>query len=138
MLGDHHQVAFVTHHAPHGEAARARHVCQVTRLIWPAPAPRQTDVDVDQHLAQAGGGRRVDRLRRVDGDRDPRMVLGSGEGGQASLVEDLVRQEEVVAQAGGSHPEHLAWGGTGERRVSVAPLLEGEGGALVGLDVGPQ
>ena len=42
------------------------------------------------------------------------------------------------AQAGGSHPEHLAWGGAGERRVAVGPLLEGEGGALVGLDVGPQ
>ncbi len=73
-------------------------------------------------------------LGRVDRDGDPRL-----EGRQrleASPVDDLVREKEVVDEPGGGHPDDLAGGGARERRMAVLPLASGERGRLVGLDVG--
>ena len=61
-----------------------------------------------------------------------------GERGEPGSVEHLVRQQQVVAQPGGHHAQHLSGGGARERVVTVGVLRRGQGGALVGLHMRPQ
>ena len=60
---DDHQVALVAHRAAHVQAAAAGEVGEVAGLVGRAAAARQADVDVDQHVGDAGGGGGLDRLR---------------------------------------------------------------------------
>ena len=103
-----------------------------------AAAAGEPDVHVDEHLAQSRRRSRVDGLRRVDGDRDAGPVLRCGERSQPVAVEHLVGQQQIVAQTGRRHAEHLAWRGARERVVTVGVLCGGERRALVRLHVRAQ
>jgi hypothetical protein len=57
---------------------------------------------------------------------------------QAGGVENLVGQQEIVAQPGRRHALHLPDGGAGEPKVTGLVLAAGQLGALVSLDVRAQ
>ena len=57
---------------------------------------------------------------------------------QAVVVDRLVREEEIVGEAGAGQAEQLARRRTGEAEVAAARLLPRERGALVRLHVRPQ
>ena len=63
-----------------------------------------------------GGG--VDRRFAVDGDGDAGVLAERGEGGEAARVDDLVGDEDVVAQPGGRQADGLSGRGAGERGVT--------------------
>ena len=67
----------------------------------------------------------------------PAVVAERGEHLQPAWIDDLVGDEEVVAEAGRGHADRLPWGGAREPAVAGRQLPGGERGALVGLDVGP-
>ena len=124
------------------EASPACQLGQPAGVGGSAPATGQADVDIDHDLADPGRGGGVDRALAVDGDDHPHLVGGGGDRGghrlEASRVEHLVGQQQVAAQPGGSHPQHLRGRGAGEALVAVAPLRGRDGRALVGLHVRTQ
>jgi hypothetical protein len=132
-------MALVPHHAAHDQPAPTGLVGESPGLVGRTPAARQTDVDVDEHVPQPGPGGRLDRLGRIDGDGDHRVVaLCGGECVETVRVDHLVREEQVGSESGGRHPEHLAHGGAREGVVTVRHLAAGERGALVRLHVRSQ
>ena len=101
-------------------------------VVGVAPAPRQPDVHVDEHLADARGGCGIDRRVTVDRDRDPRVGKRSHRA-EPLRVDALVREQEVFAEPCLCHADHLEWCCAGERAMAHGELLSGERGALVGL-----
>ena len=107
-LLDDHQVALVPHHTAHLHAAGAGEVGQPPGVRRVAAATREADHHVDQHVLDPGRGGGLDRGVGVDRHRQPRPVLRVGHRPQPSGVERLVGEQEVVAEPGGGHAEHLA------------------------------
>ena len=62
----------------------------------------------------------------------------SRERAQAVVVDRLVGEEQIVAEAGAGQAEQLARRRAGETEVAAARLLAREGGALVCLHVRPE
>ena len=129
-------VALVAHHAAHGQAGRARSLGQPAGVRGTAAAAGESDVDVDEHLTDAGSRRGGDRLLRVDGHGH--AGAGPGERAEPGGVGHLVGQEEVLAEAGVGHALHLGNGGAGEPCVPVRGLASRQRRALVRLHVGTQ
>ena len=98
-------VALVAHDAAHGQARGARPLGQPAGVLGPAPAAGEADVDVDQHLADAGTCRGDDGLLGVD--RDRHAGAGAGQRAEPGRVDHLVGQEEVLAESGPRHALHL-------------------------------
>ncbi len=69
-----------------------------------------------------------------------RVVVGSerGDCGESTRVDHLVRDEDVITEAGGGEPECLPRRCDGEGMVTSGGLASGNGGGLVGLDVRAQ
>ena len=133
-----HEVALVAHDAAHREAHGAGVVGETTGVGGVAAAAGEADVDVDDALAQASQCRRGDRLVAVDGDRDAGPVAERAQGFEAAGIDDLVGDEQVVAQPGRRHADGFSRRGARERRVAGIALAGGDGGALVRLDVRAQ
>ena len=131
-VDDGHDVALVAHDAADAEALRSRVVGEPSGVVGVAPAPRQPDVHVDEHLADARGGRGIDRRFTVDRDRDPRVGKRSHRA-EPLRVDALVREQEVFAEPGLRHADHLEWRRARERAMAHGELLGGERGALVRL-----
>ena len=92
-IGHEHRVAFVAHRAEHRESARAGEVGERARAVGGDAAPRDADVHVDEHLADAVARGCVDRCLGIDRDGDARAAIG--ERAQAVVVDRLVREEEI-------------------------------------------
>src|SRR6185503_5766624 len=73
-VGDQHQVTLVAHDTADLESLRPGQVGDPAGVLGCAAAAGEADVDVDEHLAQAAGGGRLDGLGRVDRDGDPGPV----------------------------------------------------------------
>ena len=129
-------MTLVPHHPPDLEAPGPGPVGQPAGVARIAPAPGQTDVDVDDDGGDASRHRRVDGGFRIDRHCHP--GAGSGHFSEAPGVDHFIGQEEVVTEAGGGHPFHLGDGGAGEAAVAVGRLPVGQCRALVGLHVGTQ
>ena len=88
----------------------------------------------------AGGRGGVDGRLAVDGDgHADAAACSGGHGAQAVGVERLVGEEQVVAEAGRGHADHLPRRGAGEAWCGRGgPGARGERRALVGLDVRAQ
>ena len=130
-----HRMALVAHDATDLHAGRASPIGEPAGVVDVTATP-EADADVDEHSGDAGGGGRVDGGLAVDGDGHRRVELRHRP--QPGRVDGLVRQEQVVAEAGRRHAHHLTWRRTRERGVAVRGLSTGQLGRLVRLDVGTQ
>ena len=129
-----HEVALVAHHAADLEALRAGEVGEAAGVGGIAAAAGEPDVDVDRRThrrpASGGGG---DRRLAVDGDGDPGLVGERGEGLEAARIDDLVGDEQVVAEPGGGHADGLA----GVAHVNVGVPDAQPGGRRATCTCGP-
>ena len=112
------EMAFVAHHATHGQAGVPGLVGQSTSIGRVATASGHPHVDVNQHLTDSRGGRHIDRLGRIHGHRHP----GSGDDQRTETarnlrIDDLVGQQQILAQISDGHALHLADRGAAEAHM---------------------
>ena len=129
-------MAFVAHDATHLEPTLAGTVRDRARLAGFAATAGEPDVDVDEHFVDPGRRRGVHRLRRVDRDRHSSRAARHRL--QPGCVDGLVREQQVLAEAGLGHADDLVRGRAGEAHVADRRLAPSERSGLVGLHVRPQ
>ena len=115
-IGDAHQMALVAHHAADLQPAAAGVVGEVAGVARLAAAARQADVDVDQHVLRCPAAAAAsivswESTATVITARSCNAAIAR----QPVRIERFVGQEQVVAEAGGRHADHLARCGAGER-----------------------
>ena len=132
-VDDADDVPLVAHHAAHRRGRRRARGPRALRVRGVAAAPRHADVHVDEALAEAGRGRGRDRGVGVDRDRDAGIELGHG--AQAVGVDDLVGQQQVLAEAGRAMPITSRGVAQVKPVVTDVVLSSRQRRALVGLDV---
>jgi hypothetical protein len=138
QVRDHHEMTLVTHDAAHLAVGAARRLGKAAGVFRRAAAARQPDVHVDQHVGDARSHRGIDRGFAVDRDRHAGADLRVRNGPETIRIEHLVRQQQVVAEPGRRHAEHLSRRGARERAVPEPRLCGRDRRALVGLDMWPQ
>ena len=112
-VGDPGSVTFVPHDAPDHQAVGTSNVRQLPRRLRFAATTTNPDIDVDQYLLHAAGLRGSDSLGRIHRDRD--ACVQTAETGR---VQYLVREQQVIAEAGGRHS--LDFTNRGAREVGVS------------------
>ncbi len=104
-------------------------------VVGVASAPRQPDVHVDEHLADA----RVAAAASIVASLSTATVTRASASAAIALeplrVDALVREQQVLAEPGLRHPDDLEWRRARERAVADGELLGRERGALVRLHV---
>ena len=135
---DHHQVALVAHHASDDEPTTSRFVGEATGPLGRASAAGEPHVHVDHARADSGQCGGVDRRLAVDRDRDVGVVGQRRQRTEATGIENLVGDQQVLTHPGRGHADRLAWRGAGERSMTESVLVTGDRRALVCLHMRTQ
>ena len=136
-IGNEHRVPLVAHRAEHREPARACEVGERAGAVDRDTAARDTDVHVDEHLADPVA-RAAASTVASESTATVTRAPHSASARSRVVVDRLVGEEEVVGEPGARQTEQLARRRAREADVAAVRLLARERRALVRLHVRAQ
>ena len=97
-------MTLVAHHAAHREPGGAGEVGERPASSGRAAAARQADVHVDEHLADAALAAAASTVS-AESTATVTRASSAAMRAQAVRIDDLVREQQVVAEPGGGEPD---------------------------------
>src|ERR1039458_3567015 len=116
-----HHVPLVALDTPDGKAVGSGDLGQLAGVGSVTSAARQPDVDVDQHFAKSTGGGGLDGRDGVDSEGD--AMAGLNQGTEAAGIENLVGEQQIIAEPSRGKALALPDGGAREYTMSSTCLV---------------
>ena len=129
-------MAFVAHDATDLESGAPGPIGKAACVAGGDSAARQTDIDVDQDVAEPRCRRTIDRLVGVNGDGD--HCVDGGKALKLAAIEHLIGEQEIVPESRRRHSLNLANRRARECPVAGISQAPCQRSRLEGLDVRSQ